>query len=76
MCIKTHEKSLHFLELELLGLAQCWPSYGVRNTVVEALRGRGGEGDNVIHTGFPEGEMQTLIFLRVWKFQEDCRAPL
>lgn len=36
----------------------------------------GGEGDNVIHTGFPEGEMQTLIFLRVWKFQEDCRAPL
>lgn len=64
-------KSLCLLKLELLCLAQCWPSYGARNAVVEAMRGRG-----VINTGFPEGGIQTLSFLHVWKFQEDCRVVL
>lgn len=61
-----------------LNLSYCaWLSVGSR-TGLEILLWRlwGGERDNVIHTGFAEGEMQTLSFLHVWKFQEDCRAPL
>lgn len=46
MCIKTHEKSLHLLEIELLCFAQCCLSYGVRNAVVEALKGRKGSCDS------------------------------
>lgn len=47
-----------------------WLSVGPRMRL-EVLLWRlwGAERDNVIHTGFLEGEMQTLSFLCVWKFK-------
>lgn len=47
-----------------------WLSVGPR-VELEMLLWRlwGGEGDSVVHTGFPESEMQTLSFLHVWKFK-------